>query len=270
MKGFLLAISVLLSVFLAGQDNSDSTLIKAFPFRVGNIGFAADSLEHFVGDAIRGQTMQYQLGMHNFGTKPVSFKPGQISKFVTMSYQPAELNPGQQGLVIVDFEVIREMPLGRNQVEIAVESNDSKNPYKFLYLIVEVVEDSSQMADRLIIDSVPRLVFNQYNHYFGHLTRARSIVHTFEFTNRGSQDLVIDQISASPECSVIPPAETIIPPGSAGSLVVKIQTLGAFGVQHGTVSVMSNDPVNPVITLGMHGTVKIQSPPKEDTDFCLE
>jgi hypothetical protein len=270
LRGFLAATLVLFSSLLLGQQQIDSTLIKAFPFRIGNIGFAVDSLEYIVGDAYRGKTQQYQLGMFNFGKEPISFKPGQISKFVTMSYEPQLLSPGQKGFAVVDFEVINEMPLGNNQVEIAVESNDTENPYKFLYLVVNIIEDSSMLEDQLIIDTVPRLVFDQYNHNFGHLSRAKSVVHTFVFTNRGSQDLVIDEITTSAECSIIPPEQTIIPPGSTGSLIVKVRTLGAFGVQHGTVSVVSNDPVNPVITLGMHGTVRIQSPPNEDPDFCLE
>jgi hypothetical protein len=270
LKGFLATIFVFISSLLLGQQQIDSTVIKAYPFRIGNIGFAVDSLEHVVGDAYRGKTQQYQLGMFNFGNEPIGFKPGQISKFVNMSYEPQLLSPGQEGLAVIDFEVINEMPLGLNQVEVAVESNDKENPYKFLYLIVNIIEDSSLMEDQLIIDTVPRLVFNQYNYDFGHLNRAKSVVHTFVFTNRGSQDLVIDEITTSAECSIVPPEETVIPPGSTGSLIVKVRTLGAFGVQHGTVNVMSNDPVNPVITLGMHGTVRIQSPPKEDPDFCLE
>ncbi len=270
LKGFLVSIFVLLSSYLVGQEATDSTLIKAFPFRVGSIGFAVDSLEHVVGDAFRGNIVQYQIGMFNFGSKAISFKSGKVSKFVTMGYEPSLLQSQQEGMAIVDFEVINEMPLGLNQVEIAIETDDTENPYKFLYLVVNVVEDSTQMMDQLIIDTVPRLVFNQYNHNFGHLSRAKNVVHEFVFINRGSQDLVIDEISASSECSVIPPHETTIPPGSTGSLIVRVRTLGAFGVQHGTVSVMSNDPVNPVITLGMHGTVRVQSPPKEDLDFCLE
>jgi hypothetical protein len=266
---FVVSILILVNSFIFGQQ-VDSALIRAFPFQVGNVGFAIDSLEHFVGDAFRGQTQQYQIGMYNFGKEAISFKSGKISKFVTMNFEPSMMQPATEGMAIVDVEVIEEMPLGINQVEVAVETDDSENPFKFFYLMVNVVEDSSQMMDQLVFDTVPRLFFDQYNHYFGHLSRAKNVVHTFVFVNRGNQDLVIDEISTSPECSIIPPEETIIPPGSSGSLTVKVKTLSSFGVQHGTVSVMSNDPVNPVITLGMHGTVRIQSPSKTDLEFCLE
>ena len=36
-----------------GQKQIDSALIKQYPFKIGNIGFAVDSLEIFVGDILK-------------------------------------------------------------------------------------------------------------------------------------------------------------------------------------------------------------------------
>ena len=186
-----------------------------------------------------------------------------------MNYTPAVVQPGQSGNAIVDFEVIMEMPAGLTQTEIAIESDDEKNPYKFLYLVGNVVEDSSKIVHSIIIDTVPRIFFNDYNFDFGHLNRGKAVVHTFLFTNRGSQDLVIEDL-VSVGCTVIAPPKKIIPPGEDGALVVRINTMGNFGVSHSTVTVKSNDPVNPEIILGLHGTVRQESPSKLDPDFCYE
>ena len=187
-----------------------------------------------------------------------------------MNYNPGTLSPGQAGTAIIDYEVILEIPSGPVQVEIAIETNDKKNPYKFLYMLGVIVEDSSMYADQLIIDTVPRMVFNYYNFNFGHLSRGKSIIHTFMFTNRGSEDLIIDEINSSDGCSVKPPNNTVIPPGSDGVVTVKVKTFANFGVQHRTVSIMTNDPVNPKITLGLHGTVRQVTPSQSDPDFCYQ
>jgi len=267
-------LTFLLFVFLVGavhgQQYVDSTLIKAFPFKIGNIGFAIDSLEFVIGDIARGETVHHEVAIHNFGKQPISFKSGKVSKFVEMNYNPGVLSPGQSGTAIIDYEVIRELPLGITMAEIAVETNDKISPYKFIYLIGNVTDNASATAGQLIIDSVPRMIFNQYNYDFGHLAKGKSVVHTFVFTNRGSEDLIIDEINASEGCSILAPPNAIIPPGEDGAVVVKIRTMGNFGVQHRTVIVKSNDPVNPSITLGVHGTVRVQAPSKLNPDFCYE
>jgi hypothetical protein len=266
---FLILFFVFFLSFLQAQKEIDSTLIKQYPFRIGNIGFAVDSLEYFVGDIIKGEVVHEEIGMHNFGKKPISFRSGKISKFVEMNYTPATIQPGESGFAVIDFEVINELRPGLTQAEIAIESDDELNPYKFLYLVGNVVEDSSQFVYSVIIDTVPRMYFSEYNYDFGHLTRGRNVVHTFLFTNRGSQDLVIDEIRST-GCSIIAPPQKVIPPGEDGALVVKVNTMGDFGVQHRTVSITSNDPIHPTIVLGLHGTVRQEAPSKLNPDFCYE
>lgn len=206
-------LSVLLINMVFAQRSVDSTLIKKYPFRLGNIGFAIDSMEFIVGDLPRGETFHHEVQMYNFGENPITFRSGKMSKFVEMNYNPATLSPGQVGTALIDFEVVNEIPSGTTHTEIAIETNDSKNPYKFISLIGEVVEGSSRNTSQLIFDTVPRMIFNHYNFDFGHLTRGKNIIHTFVFTNRGSEDLIIDEIDSSTGCSVIPPSMTVIPPG---------------------------------------------------------
>jgi hypothetical protein len=69
---------------------------------------------------------------------------------------------------------------------------------------------------------------------------------------------------------VVDKPNLIIEPGGFGSVIVKVNTYGDYGVQHHTVSIASNDPRNPVITLGIHGTVKAKAPSNQNPDFCYE
>jgi hypothetical protein len=248
----------------------DSTLLKTYPFKIGKIGFAVDSMEFFVRDVKPGENFEHRLGMHNFGKKPVSFTGGKISRFVDMVYEPTVLQPGQSGDAIIKFEVIRELPLGEMHVEVAVHSDDKDSPFKFLYMITNIAEDSAGFAGNVIIDTVPRMVFTKLNHDFGYTWSGKTVIHDFFFTNMGAQDLVIEEIIPSDGCSIIGMPNTVIPPGENGSVVVKVKNWSSFGVQHQTVTIASNDPVNPEITLGLHGNVRHQAPPKQNPDFCYE
>ena len=272
VKGIYLSVVCILMLFTFQSQSQtvDSVLIRSYPFKVGKIGFAIDSMEFVVGKVLTGSTYEYRLGMHNFGNRPVSFTGGKISRFVDMIYQPAVLQPGQSGDAIINFEVIRELPIGEMHVEVAVHTDDKDGPFKFLYMIAELVEDSARFNESPIIDTVPRLVFAELNHDFGYLWRGKTIVQDFFFTNMGAQDLVIDEITSSDGCVVVGMPNTVIPPGEDGSIVVKVRNWDSYGVQHQTVSIASNDPVNPLIILGLHGTVRQHSPPKLNPDFCYD
>jgi len=269
-KVFLLGIIFLLFQLSTQAQKIDSTLIKAYPYKIGSIGFAVDSMEFVVGDIKRGVAFDYSLGIANLGEKSVNFTGGKISKFVTVKYEPAQLMPGQEGLILITFEVVREIPLGNIHAEVAVESDDEESPFKFLYLVGNVIEGKGQYGSELVLDTVPRMIFNEYNYDFGYLWKGRVLVHSFNFTNMGSKDLVIDQIKGSSGVHIIQSPEKDIPPGGFGSIVVRVNTFGDFGIQHRTLSVKSNDPVNPQITLSVHGTVKSKSPAERNAGFCYE
>ena len=270
-KGHILFILLFASVLLQGQTvKYDSSVIKAFPFKIGNIGFAVDSLETVVGNVVRGRVYEHQIEMFNFGKKPIALKGGKSSSFVEIRYMPTTVQPGKSAIAIIDFDVITDLPLGPMPVELVVETDDRLNAFKFLYLLADIVEDSARFQTKLIIDTVPRMIFNNYNFNFGHLVRGKKVYHTFYFTNMGAQDLFVGKISSSNACKVVISPEEIIPPGESGRLVVQVKTVGNIGVQHRTISIQTNDPVNPLIILGVHGTVRQPPPTRQNPGFCYE
>lgn len=246
----------------------DSTLIKAYPYKIGDIGFAVDSMEFYGGKVSQGHTIDYHLGMYNFGKFPVSLKNGKTNKFTEIKYDPPILEPGRSGKANISYEVVSEMPVGITQQEIAIESDDKENPYKFLYMIIDVLPDSSQGQSVRIKDTVPRLIFNHYNFDFGYSWHGKSFTHRFMFSNMGLQELVISQIVPSEGCKLINDPPRVIPSGGTGSIVVKVRTFGTYGVQHLMIKIVSNDPVNPLIILGLHGSVKQHTSGKKKAGFC--
>lgn len=267
----LLIVQILLffSVVLIAQE-TENDVLNQYPLKIGNIGFATDSMNIVIGNIYHRQKIKHEIKMYNYGKEAVTFQAGKSSSYLNVLYEPATIEPGQSGKLIADFSVINELPYGPIIAEVAIVSDDKLNPYKFLYLVGNITEDTSNFNKKPIFDTVPRLIFEQYNFYFGHLPRGKKIIHTFLFTNMGSQELVINDIIPSPGCEILKKPEQFIEPGGYGSLVVRINTIGDFGVQHRTINITSNDPVHPVITLGLHGTVRQPSPSNINPDFCFE
>lgn len=270
-KGYMLILMLFASFSMLGQKlKYDSSIIKAYPLVIGNVGFATDSLDIVIGNVKRGGLYKHELDIFNFGKKPIALKGGKSNNFVGIKYQPGAILPGKSATAFIDFDVLKDLPLGPISMEVVVETDDRLNPFKFLYLLADIVEDSSSFQTNLIIDSVPRMIFNDYNFDFGHLVRGKRVFHTFYFTNMGSEDLFVEKVSSSNGCRVVAPPEEWIPPGGSGRLVVQVKTVGSIGVQHRTISIQSNDPVNPLIILGLHGTVRQPPPTKQNQGFCYE
>jgi len=256
----------LISFSQEGIDNQQGD----FPFVVGNIGFSVDSLETPIGDIRKGQIFKFSIKIKNLGEKTINLRNAKSSPFVDLAYSPNSLRPGQEGMLNVEFNVIKELPPGEMAVELVVESDDKLSPFKFLYLLANISEDPALYEKKTVIYTVPRIIFDHYNYDFGHMKKGKTLYHAFLFTNMGSKDLEIYEIESSPGCKLVGFPEEIVPSEENGSLIVKINFFANYGVQHHTVTIFTNDPRNPEIVLGVHGSVYQKPPQQRNPDFCIE
>ncbi len=262
----------LFSVMLFAQKKEAKKikLKEGYGFVLGNIGFAVDSSDFFIGDVQSGTQSTNKLKMYNYGKEEVVFSPGKSSQLISVTYDNSILYPHTEGVANVHFNAVRELPPGPVQLEVVIETNDELNPWKFLYLNANIIKGGGIEIGKIhYIDTVPRMVFNHYNFEYGHKIFNGRVRYDFMFSNMGSKELVIKKIELCNGCVLKGKPNRVIEPGESGSLVLAIKTRG-IGVAHRSIKVYTNDPVNPVIYLGIHGTVTFSGPAKKDPAFCKE
>lgn len=88
--------------------------------------------------------------------------------------------------------------------------------------------------------SMPRMVFDTYQHDFGRLTANESIAYSFHFRNEGDADLVISRCEASCGCTVADYPRRRIQPGEEGYVTITFSSAGKSGQQVQEVTVLSN------------------------------
>lgn len=273
MKRVLLLVGLLffgVILFAQKKENKKLKLKDGYHFVLGNIGFAVDSSDFFIGNVQSGTQFNYHLKMYNYGEDEVVFTAGKSSRLISVTFNNSVLYPHTEGVANVHFNADPELPAGRIQMEVVIESNDKVNPWKFLYLNANIVKGGGVEFGKVhYIDTVPRIVFSHYNFEYGHKIFNGRVRHDFMFSNMGSKELVIKKIELCNGCLLKGEPNKVIKPGENGSLVVVIKTRG-IGVAHRSVKVYTNDPVNPVIYLGIHGTVTFSGPAKKDPAFCKE
>jgi len=75
----------------------------------------------------------------------------------------------------------------------------------------------------------------------------------FVVTNAGKHELIIHKVKASCGCTATKPAATHIKKNKSTEIAVEFNTAGRRGRQHKTITVITNDPVNPQIILNIQG-----------------
>jgi len=95
--------------------------------------------------------------------------------------------------------------------------------------------------------------------------------HVFTVRNRGDQALAITDVLPSCVCTTASVAKANLPPGASLALAVSVDTTGFAGLVVRTVTLKSNDPDNPMLTLVVSVTntaaSAVKVPPISAADF---
>jgi len=103
-------------------------------------------------------------------------------------------------------------------------------------------------------EGTAELIFTEYEHNFGKVAEGEKIAYVFKFENKGTNNLVINNVTTSCGCTV-PKYETKpVPPGKSGNVEVVFNTSGYNGIQTKTIKVKSNASI-PVVLLKISAEV---------------
>jgi len=240
----------------------------AFPLLIGNIGFATDSMDIIVGDVPLGEPALFSFKIFNYGEKPVIFTNGKSNRFLSINFTPSAIMPLDTGVMSVEFNADNDLGLGEFIAEVSIISDDEINPYKFINLIMNLVEGSGNNIDSSMLDTVPAIVFDHYNYDFGHFVRGRRDYHSYLLKNIGGFPLVIDSIIVPKGIKATDIPEDSIHQNEEAVIKIKINTHRRVGVLHQSVLVYSNDPNNSLIILGIHGSVRVFPNHKKTSVQC--
>ncbi len=88
--------------------------------------------------------------------------------------------------------------------------------------------------------SGPRISFDKTEHNFGRVISGELVRHSFKFTNKGQEDLLLVRVSSSCGCTVPNYSKEPIKPGHKGLIEVIFDTRGRKGFQSKTITVTTN------------------------------
>ncbi|MBC8488552.1 MAG: DUF1573 domain-containing protein [Bacteroidetes bacterium] len=125
--------------------------------------------------------------------------------------------------------------------------------YLFLVLLVSFISISFTSDNDVSISAKdPKIVFTETVHNFGKVEQGIELNHSFEFKNKGKGVLEITGVSTSCGCTgAVLDGKKEYKRNETGEIKVKFNTQGRTGINRKTITVSSNDPANPTVTLAI-------------------
>lgn len=122
-------------------------------------------------------------------------------------------------------------------------------------LLTIALQAQEQAAPAAAPDApAPKIVCPESEFDFGTKDNSEYVEHDYVVRNEGTIDLVIESVRASCGCTAVKPSQDVIPPGGEASIHAKLDLRGRNGMQMKTITVNSNDPKTPSLTLQLKGT----------------
>ena len=115
-----------------------------------------------------------------------------------------------------------------------------------------------------VAQTQPRLGLDATTHDFGRIIRAFVVSHRFKATNLGTAPLTIKALKPSCGCTSTMTGKAILAPGEATELDVAFNPAGQYGVVYKTVTVESDDPVQPSQVLTIQAEILPEVIPSMD------
>jgi len=109
--------------------------------------------------------------------------------------------------------------------------------------------------------SVPVITFEATSFSFGKIDANKQVKHSFKLTNTGKAVLNLKEVRASCGCTSAVTGKWALPPGESTEIEATFNSSNFQGVVRKSITVTSDDPVNPVVNLHFDAEVTPQPPP---------
>jgi len=159
-----------------------------------------------------------------------------------------ELIPGESTNIKVTFNSAGRQ--GKQNKTVKIFSNDPENPEVSLTIKGTVV-----LADN-VSENSPVIHFQETQHNFGKVSEGNVVEYTFVFRNAGGSTLNVKDVKTSCGCTAALVSKDNIEPGEEGTIKVELDTKNRLGKMSRTITVLTNDPVDPNKVLTVYAEIE--------------
>ncbi len=241
-------------IFIKGKVTPrEKTKADLYPRKMGNLRMKTNHMAFM--EVHTDDVVTDSIGIYNAWDKPMDLSFGMVPKHVSAKAVPATLEAGAEGYIIFTYDVSQKNDWGLVFERFYLMTNDEKQPRKQLHVSAKIMEDFSNLSEE-DMKNAAKVSYNKIRHNFGDVKSGTSVTYNFGIKNEGKSNLIIRKVKASCGCTATKPGKKELAPGEETELKVSFNTRGINGKQHKTVTVITNDPKNPVQILHIQANIQ--------------
>lgn len=208
-------------------------------------------------DVLNTQKVKDTFQVRNFWTKPVKFEMNAPKEYLTEVYRSfgTELDPGQEGIIILEFDAAKCGQFGQIKETVIYMTNDSIESRKLLHYAINVKEDFSKWTTKQL-KNAPVAELGALEYDFGSVAKNAQTQGFVTLTNKGKTPLKIRALSSSTGYYRASAQLMEIPAGASTNITITFRANTRPGLQKGTLEVITNDPNNSVQVINLKGQIQ--------------
>ena len=184
-------------------------------------------------------------GSDSLAGLPEMYVPGHIA----LELIPSELASGEIGKLNVTYDPVKKDDYGfvSDNVKFSSEGKD--------FSVMAIIEEYFPEMSAEALDQAPKLTLSSRVFDFGKVTEGSIVQTTFELKNDGKQKLDFRAIKSNCDCITYEYKSKALKKGKSRTLTVNFDTTDLRGNQYKSITIYSNDPVNPTQLITLKGKV---------------
>lgn len=230
----------------------DPTPEEKYPLQMGSLRV---KINHIALDKVyKDVPKKGELVFYNSGIKPIELSLKDIPENIRAKLNSKRVKPGKTAILTIIYDASKKEDWGYSFDRLVVYSNDTVMPEKLVNISANISQNFGKMSATERANA-PKMTYNTVDFDFGKMNEGETRSFQFEFSNEGTNDLVIHKVKSSCGCTATQPQKTVLKKGEKSLIDISFNSSGKTGSQHKTVTIVTNDPEHESITLNITGEV---------------
>jgi len=187
--------------------------------------------------------------IYNAGDSAATLPEMRLPSHITMELSPSELAPGSTGKLNVTYDPIAKSDFGFMSDNFTFDEGGKD------FSVMAIIEEYFPEMTAEELDEAPKLDLSSRVFDFEKIVQGEVVETTFELKNNGKQKLEFRAIKSNCDCVTYEFKSKALKKGKSRELAIKFNTTDLRGNQYKSITIYSNDPVNPTQIITLKGKV---------------
>lgn len=244
------------SLFLEGYNLPHPEDVDKHYFnRIGELGFSSTTIN--MGNVFNNEPKVKQVDFFNFKNYPIMLNEVQtaVPEHVKVEFVPEIIPANARGLLSISYDGALKNDFGHFQDSLRLVLIGKEEPPIPLKMVA-AVHEYFEPVPLHEVKNLPKLTLSEGEVDFNRIKANMPVSKIITLTNEGAQPLHIRKVISNCDCLTFSLSNMELAPGEKADLVLTFDPKGRKGIDYKTLSLFTNDPLNPTRSITIKSRIE--------------